>query len=265
MNKIIRADGTFLFDEIIFGPLNSRRFGKSLGVNLLPSSLKVCNFDCIYCECGFTDEPNISRKSFYTIEEVREKLNEKITELIKENNLPDCITFAGNGEPTLHPDFFEIIKETKKLRDAFLPNTKLVVLTNAAMLNVEQVKKGLELVDMPVCKLDAGTESMFKLINHPYGAKSLQKIVRDIINIGKPVYIQSFFLKGVVNGVPFDNTGGESLDEWMKLLLQIKPKGVMLYSLDRKAPVKTLEAISYTEMEKIAARLREKGLSVVVS
>ena len=157
-----------LFDKVIFGPIRSRRLGLSLGVNLLPPTSKVCNFNCIYCECGWNTHDR--KPPLNSREEVAEALRAKLCEMAAEGECPDVITFAGNGEPTIHPDFEAIIDDTLALRDELSPSARVSVLSNATMLHRQSVCRALAKVDNNILKLDSAFDATARLMNGPLRA-----------------------------------------------------------------------------------------------
>jgi wyosine [tRNA(Phe)-imidazoG37] synthetase (radical SAM superfamily) len=254
----------FLFDNLIFGPVYSRRLGKSLGVNLLPIHAKECSFNCIYCECGWTKNRNALKMDLPTPEDVYEALEKRLTELIGTDSEPDSITFAGNGEPTMHPQFAEIIEDVIALRNNLLPSAKISVLSNGSMLHKHQVIDALKLVDNNIQKLDGGNEAIIKLINMPLKAFKLKEYVEQLKRIRKNLIIQTLFLRGKLNEKTVDNCQPAELNDWLNLLKQIQPKAVMLYSLDRDTPAHDLEKISEEELHVIAQKVNEIGIEASV-
>lgn len=255
----------FLFNQIIFGPVRSRRFGMSLGINLLPLNTKVCSFNCIYCECGLTpDCRDTSSGGFYTHEEIAQAMHLRFNEIHTKGIYPDNITFAGNGEPTLHPEFKEIIENTIALRNIFFPQSKITVLSNATTLGNAETYQALLQADNKVLKLDAGTERFLKLINDPIGSISVEQIVKNLKKFNGNVIIQSLFLRGNVNGEYFDSTSDENVNPWLEHLREISPKLVMLYPIDRATPVAGLEKISRGELGQIATRVDSLGIRTEV-
>jgi len=252
-----------LFDELIFGPVHSRRLGISLGINLLPTDNKFCNFNCVYCECGWT-ENNRAKLVLPKRTEFREKLASKLKALQHTPNEPDAITFAGNGEPTTHPEFAEIMQDTLEMRDLYAPKALVSVLSNASMLHKEKVRAALVKVDKNIQKLDAGTETMFQRINQPLGNLTLANIVENLLLIKENLIIQTLFLRGDYKGQIIDNTSPEELSEWLRLVKMIQPALVMLYSIDRETPAKGLEKISPEELKKIALQVEALGIRTEV-
>lgn len=241
---------TFLFEHIVFGPIKSRRLGSSLGINLLPTESKLCNFDCIYCECGW----NMSggKKTFHSRDDVRESLRHRLGELKKFHDLPDVITFAGNGEPTMHPEFDGIIDDTIALRNELSPKTKIAVLSNATLIGHDKVFNALKKVEQNILKLDSAFESTVLLINRPNGTYSTQKVVERLMEFKGSVTIQTMFVRGTFEGQKVDNTVKEEIDAWLNLLAQIKPKEVMIYTIDRDTPAPDLEKVPAEELHAIA-------------
>jgi len=251
---------TFLFDNIIFGPVKSRRLGNSLGINLLPTNAKFCTFNCVYCECGWnTKGMKIELPRLGDIVPAMEKY-------FSENKQPlDVITFAGNGEPTINPDFPEIVAETVRLRDKYMPNVKISVLTNASNLKNEKVVSALKMIDEPILKIDTFIQSDFELINQPVSGLSITSIVDDISrNFANPI-IQTMFMRGNINGTFFDNTRAESLDVYYDTLKSLSPSLVMVYSIARETPLPGLQNVAPIELEKIGESIREFGFKVLVT
>jgi len=252
-----------LFKEIIFGPIKSRRFGVSLGINLLPLENKICNFDCIYCECGWTDLKT-AKKYFFPKEEVLGELERTLKENLAKKREIECLTFAGNGEPTMHPDFLEIMKGTLKLRSKYYPASKVVVLSNSALLSNKKVVEALLLADLRVMKLDVGTEKVYQKINKPLSKITLSKVVKQLRQFKGDLYIQSLFLRAPEKGSVIDNTTNSEVAAWLKLLTEIKPAHVMIYTVDREAPMKSVEKISAVKLNEIRDKVNALGLSAEV-
>jgi wyosine [tRNA(Phe)-imidazoG37] synthetase (radical SAM superfamily) len=187
---------TFLFNEIIFGPVKSRRLGVSLGINLLPTYRKLCSFDCIYCECGFNPDKSAPKAELPSRTLVREALQKMLTQMNTEQNLPDVITFAGNGEPTLHPEFAGIIDDAIKLRNQLCPSARVAVLSNATRISSKTVFEALLKVDDNIQKLDSGLASTIQLLDQPVGHFSLTKTVEQLKQFNGHVIIQTLFVKG---------------------------------------------------------------------
>jgi wyosine [tRNA(Phe)-imidazoG37] synthetase (radical SAM superfamily) len=255
---------TFLFSETIFGPIKSRRLGISLGVNLLPVDKKICNFNCIYCECGWTATD--SKKSHLpTAAFVINELKARLTTMKKENQSLDVITFAGNGEPTLHPQFSEIISATIDLRNQYFPFAKVAVLSNATSIQRESILSALQKVDQNILKLDSGIQSTCLIINKPTGNFNILSLVQGLKSFNGNLIIQTLFLKGNYNGIPIDNTTETEVNEWLKIIKEIHPQQVMIYTLARDTPANNLEKIATSILKGIAKQVEYLGTSVHVS
>lgn len=255
----------FLFDEIIFGPVKSRRLGVSLGINLLPLDYKYCNFDCIYCECGRTYKDKFTNKKFHDKEVVKKKLEEVLTKMKKENNPPDVITFAGNGEPTIHPDFEEIIDNTIELRNKYSPKSKIAVLSNATLIHKKKVFNALNKIDENILKLDGASTKTIKLLNNPAANFTIEKLIANLKTFNDNLSIQTMFLSGNYNGKSVDNTSDEEINNWIKILKTINPKKVMIYTIDRDTPEKELKKVSPKKLNSIAKKVKGEGFEVSVS
>lgn len=243
-----------LFSDIVFGPMKSRRFGSSLGVNVLPTKAKFCNFDCAYCELGWT---NYNKEDIQMPKpsEVVTELIRKVELLIERGTTIDNITFAGNGEPTLHPQFEEIIEDVLLVRDVYLPESKVSVLTNATMLHREPIRKALMAVDTCMFKIDAGTQKLFEEVNRPQGHISLQNIEDQIKGFPGKTIVQSMFVRGTVHGQQIDNTTPEAIESWRDSLNRVNPDEVVIYSLDRPTPEAGLAKLEVEELNQIASFL----------
>jgi wyosine [tRNA(Phe)-imidazoG37] synthetase (radical SAM superfamily) len=253
-----------LFDDIVFGPLKSRRFGISLGINLLPAKAKICSFNCIYCECGLTGNEVIEKTRLFTPDEIQNSLEDRFKALQNENVYPDSLTFAGNGEPTLHPKFARIVDDVCELRDKYFPKAKITVLSNSTLLHKPYVHQALLKVDNNVLKLDAGTQNTFDQINRPVKKILLSEVINQLCAFKGNITIQTLLLRGMVNGKPVDNTTETEVDAWLGHLKRIQPKLVMLYPIDRRTPVETLEKITLDELNTIAEKVRGIGLNAEV-
>lgn len=254
----------FLFDEIIFGPVHSRRLGLSLGVNLLPIDAKICSFDCIYCECGFNttmrESPIPSR------EQVRNALDKKLWEMIFAGQIPDVITFAGNGEPTLHPEFEQIIDDTIALRNQYCATAKVSVLSNSTRIHKPHVFSALNKVDNNILKFDSAIDRTMQLMDRPVRKQiNVAWIVNQLKRFNGNLIIQTMFLRGELNGEKIDNTSSLEISAWLDALKEIRPKQVMIYSLDREAPTQGLEKITVDELNQIAEKARKEGFDVSVA
>ena len=254
---------TKLYDDIIFGPVKSRRLGLSLGVNLLPVDSKLCSFDCIYCECGWTDHGCHPR--FNAREDVARLLADKLREMVNASTPPDVITFAGNGEPTLHPQFEQIIDDVIKIRDEYVPDTKISVLTNGTMIARESVRRALLRVDNNIVKLDSAFDDTVRLIDNPQGNYSVAATVEAMKAFDGQLIVQTMFLRGTYNGIIVDNATETEVSAWLELIAQIKPRKVMIYTIDRDTPAPDLQKVHIDELERIAARVRALGIECSVA
>lgn len=255
---------TSLYDNIIFGPVRSRRLGLSLGVNLLPIESKLCSFDCIYCECGWNaDHPG--QRRFNAREDVRAMLDTTLARMVADGTPPDVITFAGNGEPTMHPDFENIIEDTLALRDKHAPAAKVSVLSNATQIHREDVRRALLRVDNNILKLDSAFDATVQLVNKPQGSYTVARTVELLKMFEGKLIVQTMFLRGEYLGHRVDNTTEEEVSAWLKLVASIAPKQVMVYSLDRDTPCQTLEKVEKDELRAIAARVEALGIPCSVA
>ena len=284
-----------LREKIVFGPIKSRRLGVSLGINILPTEMKICNFNCIYCECGWnSNDENIcsENKKFPNKNEIKTQLENKLSELCKNNEQIDTITFSGNGEPTLHPDFLEIINDTVEIRNKFFralngATVKITVLSNATNLLNKNIFEGLKKIENPILKLDSANPETILKINLPskeiphqvrYDCKtviadltrnplttkvSLEKIVDGMKQFNGNFILQIMFLRGEIDGQIVDNTTAEEVSGLIEIMKITKPRQVMIYGIDRKTPAKNLIKLSSEEMQKIAAKIEAAGFNVL--
>ena len=255
---------TILFPAPIFGPVHSRRLGVSLGVNLMPADGKLCSFDCVYCECGF-NKPSHSGSKRPSREQVKTDLEKQLQKMVEEGRLPDVITFAGNGEPTLHPDFAGIIDDTIALRDRYCPQAKVSVLSNATMAFKPDVRDALLKVDNNILKLDTVDPDFIQLVDRPVGKFDVNKIIDDLAAFHGKVIVQTMFLKGKYQGRDVDNTGDYYVTPWLKALEKIKPEAVMVYTIDRETPVHELLKATPAELDAIVARIKALGIDASAS
>jgi len=256
---------TILFEEIIFGPVNSRRLGTSLGINLLPLHGKLCSFDCLYCECGLNAQHKTGRLP--KADEVKQALEDKLITLQAEGMKLDVITFAGNGEPTLHPDFARIIDDTIALRDLYFPKAKVSVLSNATQLDKPSIFSALLKVENPILKLDSAFDETVRILDRPNSTTySVRKQVDKMKTFKGKLIIQTLFIRGSYEGKSFDNTTDVEVTAWIELIREIAPESVMIYAIDRETPVTGLEKITIKELNHIAKRLKdETNIPVSVS
>jgi wyosine [tRNA(Phe)-imidazoG37] synthetase (radical SAM superfamily) len=255
---------TFLFDSIIFGPVWSRRLGESLGINLLPANRKVCNFNCIYCECGLTPKET-PFSEFPSRGDVKNLLSIRLQEMKNKGEYLNSITFAGNGEPTLHPDFSSIMSDTVEVRNAIFPEAKITVLSNATRAGLKNIFEALSLADLNILKLDSAIESTLLHINCPTGNFSLQSLVDSLKRFNGKLIIQTLFFRGKFMGTDIDNSSASEISAWLKVIGTLQPECVMIYSLARDTPVQGLERIEAEKLTAIARRVEELGISAQVS
>jgi wyosine [tRNA(Phe)-imidazoG37] synthetase (radical SAM superfamily) len=255
----------FLFDKIIFGPVISRRLGISLGINLLPLDSKLCNFNCIYCECGWTTGNNEKKAMFHPRQVVIKELEKMLSEISKNCEDLDVITYAGNGEPTMHPEFEVIIHDTIHLRDKYFPHVKIAVLSNATLIHKEPVFRALNRIEDNILKLDSVFSETIKILNHPIGNYQVEEIIKNLIKFNGNLIIQTMFVRGKYLGQLVDNTSEKELQAWIQALHQIKPKQIMVYTIARDTAAPELEKISIDELKKIQKRLEKEGFKVQVS
>ncbi len=255
---------TVIYPSPIFGPVHSRRLGVSLGINLLPADGKVCTFDCIYCECGFNKDHRPS-KALPTREEVREALETRLLDMRQNGPTPDVLTFAGNGEPTAHPHFPEIIEDTLALRDKYFPNAKVSVLTNSTFIHRPAVFNALNKIDNNILKLDTVDEGYIHEVDRPAGHYSVREIIGNMKSFKGNCIIQTMFLKGGHQGKDVDNTSDKYVLPWLEAVKEIAPRQVMIYTIDRETPDHDLQKATHEELDRIAALVREAGIAVSVS
>lgn len=256
---------TILYPDIIFGPIHSRRLGISLGINLLPITKKLCTFDCLYCECGLGDMEGL--KKLPETASIKKALIQRIEQLKAASVIPDVLTFAGNGEPTLHPQFPQIIDAVREIRDTLLPQTKISVLSNATQIHRAEIRAALLQVDNNILKLDSGIEATAKILNRPWDKNySIAQTVGNMKRFRGQLIVQTMFIRGNYQGVFFDNTNEKEVAAWISSIKEIAPKSVMIYAIDRETPVHSLQKISVGELNGIAARLLdETGIKASVA
>jgi wyosine [tRNA(Phe)-imidazoG37] synthetase (radical SAM superfamily) len=257
---------TFLFDKIIFGPVKSRRLGVSLGINLLPATRKICNFNCIYCECGWTSDTYEDKSRLPSRREVYEALDKRLQLMKDKDHLPDVITFAGNGEPTLHPDFSGIIDDTIELRNKYCPGTRIAVLSNSSRINIPGVREALLKIDQNILKLDSGFDLTVKIHNQPRVNIQVARLIEDLKKFNGHLIIQTLFLKGSFKGKTIDNTTPEELEVWLKAIEMIRPSEVMIYTISRDTPEGgSLNKVPPAELRRIAGMVNKMGIITQVS
>lgn len=251
-----------IFHETIFGPIHSRRLGTSLGVNLMPNDGKVCSFDCVYCEAGLNSQ-GAGRDGIPSRHTVHRALDARLRQLQEAGETLNSITFSGNGEPTLHPDFKAIVEDVIRLRDRYYPTAAVTVLSNATMAHKSDVAAALRLVDNNVLKLDSAVARTLRLVNRPVSHDiNPEAIINNLKSFAGQCIVQTMLLRGSVDGEPIDNTTAEEVDALLEALAVIKPRLVQLYSIDRRPPLDTLQVVSRDDIEAIAARVRAAGHAV---
>ena len=246
-----------LREATVFGPIFSRRLGSSLGINLLPQEGKVCNFDCIYCECGWNKD-GLGDRTLPTAQDVREALGAKLVQCASAGIQIDSITFSGDGEPTLNPEFPQIIELTLELRDHFYPSAKVSVLTNATRCGAAEVFRALTMVDNPILKLDAPTDEMAALINKPVGTYHVEDVVRNMERFNGNFVLQTMFLRA---------PGFESaqwVEGWMDIVRRIRPREIMVYTIDRETPMTGLKKYTAEEMRALVQPLIQEGFTIQI-
>ena len=256
---------TVLFHSTIYGPIHSRRLGMSLGINLMPNDGKICSFDCLYCEAGFNAQ-GAGKDGVPSREAVKRQLKRKLEEMKEQGQTLDVITFSGNGEPTLHPEFKKVVDDVLRLRTQYFPNAKVSVLSNSTMAGKAAVADALRKVDNNILKLDSAMPRTFRVLNRPVSPNCLPEgVIADLKQFGGQCVVQTIMVRGEYNGERVDNTTDDELDALLSAYLQIRPREVMLYSIDRKTPAENLEKVSKEELERIAQRFRDSGITVQVN
>ena len=261
---IIYNMSTIIYPSPIFGPVKSRRLGVSLGINLLPKDGKVCTFDCLYCECGF-NSTHRAHAPLPTREEVASALEATLLKMQAEGTAPDVLTFAGNGEPTVHPHFAEIIDDTLRLRDKYFPAAKVSVLTNATLITRPSVFEALKRVDNNILKLDTVNEDYIRFVDRPNMAYNLEAVIEKLKEFGNSAIVQTMFMKGIVDGKNVDNTGDEYVRPWLEIVKAISPRQVMIYTRDRETPQQGLEKATREELDRIVALIKAEGIEASAS
>lgn len=256
---------TILFHDTIFGPIHSRRLGTSLGINLTPNDGKICSFDCIYCEAGYNAQ-GAGTTGISPREEVRTLLEQKLAEMKANGERLDVITFSGNGEPTLHPDFNGVVDDVIALRDRYYPQVKISVLSNSTLIDHPAVVEALKKVDNNILKLDSAIDRTMRLIDRPVNRNfNVADLVERLKQFSGQCIVQTMMLRGEHEGERIDNTTDEEVEALLAAYLEIRPMEVMLYSIDRATPEENLQKVPKEELETIAERFRAKGIKVQVN
>lgn len=247
------------FDDIVFGPIFSRRLGSSLGVNVLPSKGKLCNFDCIYCECGWNKD-GIAERRFPLLADVEAALEDKMSKASSEGVPVDSITFSGNGEPTMHPDFPQIIEVTLRCRDRYFPQAKVSVLSNATLIGRPAVAEALMKVDNPILKIDASSDELIEKLNKPVGRYRLSETVEALKKFDGNFILQTMFLRSP----DFNTVDPEALAGWMDIVRETRPREIMVYTIDRETPDKSLGKYTVEEMTEFVRPLIDDGFKIQI-
>ncbi|MDD2687135.1 MAG: radical SAM protein [Bacteroidales bacterium] len=246
-----------LFDDIIFGPIHSRRLGNSLGINLLPKKIKYCTFNCIYCECGWGQSSGIKLEDLHPAKTIIPVIEKTIKELSVKNIPIDSITYAGNGEPTIHPEFLAITDALISIRNKYYPNTLISCLSNSTQLHRPDILEALKKIDNPIMKLDTGIQETFLRMNNPFITIDLDSICHNLQLFNGNVCIQTMFLRGrTSDGFYIDNTTDKEVDAWIERIKIIKPHTVMIYPIDRETTLSDLQKIDIQTLEHIAEKVR---------
>lgn len=254
----------FLFEQIVFGPIKSRRLGISLGVNLLPENEKHCTFNCLYCECGWTTPKDKRCHSFPPRQIIKAELDKRLKAISEKGSYIDAITYAGNGEPTIHPDFPGIMDDVVELRNTYFPDAKIVVLSNGTMTGNDTIRKALLKADVNQLKLDAGTEETFKKLNNPVIKITLKEIVDNYKKFNGKFTVQTLFTKADFKDYTIDNTDPDEVKAWIEKLKILKPELVVIYPIAREAPLSEVKKISPEVLQQIGEKVEEAGLKVEI-
>ena len=256
---VISHSQKMIREEVVFGPIHSRRLGSSLGINLLPEKGKICTFDCIYCECGWNKDGR-DDTILPTAKKVRNALETKLKQCQKDGVPIDSITFSGDGEPTLNPDFPQIIDDTIRLRNAYYPNSKITVLSNATRVHLPQIFNALRKVDNPTMKIDAPTNELIEKINHPAPGYDIHRVVEALKQFNGDFILQTMFLKSK----DFDSSSPEVLNGWMDIVRTLKPREIMVYTIDRPTPEEGLQKFTVEEMRALVQPLINEGFVIQI-
>lgn len=257
-------DQTVLFHSSVFGPIHSRRLGTSLGINLLPDDGKICSFDCVYCEAGYNAQ-GTGTTGLPSAEKVAAELEAKLKDMQEKGESLDVITFSGNGEPTLNPAFPEVAATVRRLRDKYFPEARTSVLTNSTRIFDPDVAAALKLVDNNILKLDSAVEETMRVIDNPASPGfTVARLLEGLRQFEGTGIIQTMFLRGTHNGRHIDNTTPEEVDALIEAYKEIRPRQVMIYSIDRSTPEENLQKIERPELEEIAERIRNAGINVTL-
>lgn len=242
---------------ILYGPIDSRRLGKSLGINLMPVSYKLCSFSCVYCHYGWTDECTTDLRKHVKDLPLFDDVVKAVEQVLRSSMVFDYLTFSGNGEPTLYPQFAELLDEVVRMRERCRPKLKIALLSNSTGLVCKRVRDSIAKIDFPVFKLDVGTEEKFKAINRPASGVNFTEML-DLLTSLENVCVQTV----LVNGTP-SNVRKEELSAYFEHIGRIQPSEVHIYSIDRPVPNTEITLISPKILEEIALQAqKETGVKV---
>lgn len=248
-----------LREDVVFGPIKSRRLGNSLGINLLPEKGKLCNFDCIYCECGWNKDGRDDNK-LPTAADVKKALEAKLQAILAEGTPIDSITFSGDGEPTLNPEFPQIIDDTIELRDRYFPKAVTSVLSNATRAHIPEVFNALCKVDNPIMKIDAPSDDLVARINQPAPGYSLSRVIEALKKFNGNFVLQTMFLRSR----DFDSSSEEVLKGWMSIVRELRPREIMVYTIDRPTPEADLTKFTPEQMKTFVQPLLDEGYNIQI-
>ena len=255
---------TVLFHDTVFGPIHSRRLGVSLGINLMPNDGKICSFDCVYCEAGYNAQGQ-GTTGVPTREQVKRQLKKRLAAMSEAGDPLDVITFSGNGEPTLHPDFPAIMDDVVRLRNEFFPAAKISVLSNATLAPKPEIRAALMKADNNLQKLDTVNSRYIEMVNRPTGKYDVNEIIESLKLFNGHVIIQTMFMKGADGEENVDNTGDEYVMPWLEAVKSIKPQEVMIYTIDRETPDTKLRKATHEELDRIVALIKDAGIPATAS
>jgi wyosine [tRNA(Phe)-imidazoG37] synthetase (radical SAM superfamily) len=238
---------------VIYGPVHSRRLGESLGINVSPTKRKICSFNCVYCHYGWSKKVTLKTGEYKDEFPNPEEVYDGLEEYLKNNPRPDYITFSGNGEPTTHPKFPEIVEEVVKIRDKLVPNIKVTILSNSSTADNQSVLNALEMLDIRFMKLDCGDEATFKRFNRPAAGVSLKRIIDSLINMKMPIILQSLIADGKSG-----NFNPGSINGYIEAVGKINPDSIQLYSLDRPTPDGSLRGLTKDQLHELAENISQK-------
>lgn len=254
-----------LFENTIVGPVQSRRLGTSLGINLLPLHRKVCDFDCVYCECGWNRESEANEILMPDVSQIAGLLEKRLTELLEQGVRIDSLTFSGNGEPTASPHFPQVVDMGIEMRNRYFPDAKVSLLSNSTRLGKVRVFEAICKIDNPILKLDAGTPGMWNLINRPTkDCCSFDEVVEKLTELGNRCIIQTLLFRGESEGKEISNISESEFESYLCLLEKIRPKSVMIYALDRATPEKNLVKLTADELKVYSQKLESQGIETKV-